>query len=87
MTNIPEADREYAKDPKNWNSVANLQLLNSYLNESKNDTPLKDWVQTNNITYDALFVPSGTSLKIEDFKKFNEARKAFIVEHLKKIIG
>ena len=51
------------------------------------DTPLKDWVQTNNITYDALFVPSGTSLKIEDFKKFNEARKAFIVEHLKKIIG
>ena len=87
MTNIPEADREYAKDPKNWNSVANLQLLNSYLNESKNDTPLKDWVQTNNITYDALFVPGGTSLKIEDFKKFNEARKAFIVEHLKKIIG
>ena len=87
IKNIPEADIEYAKDPKNWNSVANLQLLNSYLNESKNDTPLEEWVQTNNITYESLFVPNGTSLKIEDFKKFNEARKDFIVERLKKIIG
>jgi len=42
-----EEDFSFYSDPSNWNSVANLQLLNGTLNQSKLDTPLEDWVNIN----------------------------------------
>lgn len=74
-TFIPEADREYAADVKNWNSVANLQLLNETMNESKNDSPLVEWVTKNNIDKKTLYVNDATSLDIKDFKSFIIDRK------------
>lgn len=84
---IPEADREFAKDKKNWNSVANLQLLNGLMNESKKDSPLAEWVSKNNIDKKLLFVNDTTSLDIKDFKAFIVDRKAILNEYLKTIVG
>ena len=84
---IPEADREFAADIKNWNSVANLQLLNGLMNESKNDMPLVDWASKNNIEKKALFISDSTSLEIKDFKAFIIDRRVILKEYLKEIIG
>ena len=84
---IPEEDREFARDPKNWNGIANLQFLNGYLNKSKKDTPLDEWVEKCKIPRELLYVSDTTSLKIPDFKEFITDRKCKIKEHLKNIIG
>ena len=87
VASIPENDREFAADVKNWNSVSNLQLLNGLLNESKKDTSLADWVAKNNIEKKSLFVHDSTSLEVKDFKDFIIERRAILKEHLKRIIG
>ena len=87
VASIPENDREFAADVKNWNSVSNLQLLNGLLNESKKDTSLADWVAKNNIEKKSLFVHDSTSLEVKDFKNFIIERRAILKEHLKRIIG
>lgn len=87
VASIPENDREFAADDKNWNSVSNLQLLNGLLNESKKDTSLADWVAKNNIEKKSLFVHDSTSLEVKDFKNFIIERRAILKEHLKRIIG
>lgn len=84
---IPEEDREFARDPKNWNGIANLQFLNGYLNKSKKDAPLDEWVEKCKIPRESLYVSDTTSLKISDFKEFITDRKCKIKEHLKNIIG
>jgi hypothetical protein len=84
---IPEADREFASDIKNWNSVANLQLLNGLMNESKNDMTLVEWVAKNNIEKKSLFVSETTSLEIKDSKSFIIDRRAVLKEYLKEVAG
>ena len=84
---IPESDWEFACDPKNWNSVVNLQMLNGYLNESKKDKLLVDWVKEVAWTQDALYVYPTTSLAIKDFKNFIEDRKDRLTNHLKDIFA
>ena len=87
VASIPETDRDFAADVKNWNSVANLQLLNGLMNESKNDSPLAEWVSKNNIDKKTLFVNDTTSLDIKDFKAFIVDRKSVLKEYIKKIVG
>ncbi len=84
---IPEADRIFASDPKNWNGVANLQLLNSLMNESKKDIPLTDWVKKHGIDKKTLFINDDTSLEITDFKQFILERKKNLKFYLKNIVG
>lgn len=86
-SDIPDVDKEFASDPKNWNGIANLQLLNGLMNESKKDMPLKDWVSENNIDVKTLFVDSATSLELKDFRAFIKERRRKLKEQLKKIIG
>ena len=83
---IPYEVRDFAKQRKNWNGVANLQLLNGRQNESKNAKSLKEWVDAENKTYDDLFLSDGISLEIKDFKDFIIDRKTNIKRHIKKII-
>lgn len=83
---LPEEDREFAKDPKNWNSVANLQLLSGSLNISKNDMPLKKWVQKDPENHKVKFLSKGVSLDIKDFKKFITDRRVNIRKKIKDII-
>ncbi len=82
--NIPAQDINFAEDPINWNSVANLQMLNSLLNTSRKAAPLEEWhAEHPEIN---LYVDSDTSLNIKDFKKFIEVRRKNIREYLKKIL-
>lgn len=80
--NIPS---EYYTNPEYWNSVVNLQLLNSGLNESKNDTPLSDWIKNNNINIETQLIPSGASYDFRDFVTFYDERMKLLEERLKKI--
>lgn len=83
---IPKEDADFARNPKIWNGIANLQLLNGRLNSAKKDTSLSKWVQDNNITHTDLFLPNNTSLEIKDFANFIKDRKATIKEALKKLV-
>ena len=83
---IPNEYQEFASKSKNWNGVANLQLLNGRKNESKSDKFLKDWVLEENKTNKDLFLSDGISLEIEDFKTFIINRKRNIKNRIKSII-
>ncbi|MBQ7155439.1 MAG: DUF262 domain-containing protein [Synergistaceae bacterium] len=84
--NIPRTDWKFASDADNWDSVANLQLLDGLLNSSKNDTPLDEWADEQHISKHDLFVPDDTSLKIKDFRKFINARRKVLSKHLKALL-
>ncbi len=85
---LPEGVREFAKDPKNWNSVANLQLLSGSLNTSKKDMPLEKWVHKDPERHKVEFLTERTSLDIKDFKEFITNRRENLREAIRKrIIG
>ena len=79
-------DYKFYTDPNNWNSIVNLQLLNSLLNGSKLATPLDKWVKENNINLENQLIPTEVSLDIKDFRIFIEKRKALLTECLKKMV-
>lgn len=76
----------FYSDPANWNSVANLQLLNSIHNQSKQAKPLADWINQNNVDLDNQLLPKNVSYDIADFQTFIENRKTLLKGHLKSII-
>lgn len=82
------SDEEYAfyKDPLNNNSVLNLQLLNSSLNESKLDTPLIQWVKEKNIDLDNQLIPKDVCLDITNFKDFIDKRRKLLTQRLLSIV-
>lgn len=84
---IPEADRQFAEDKKNWNSVANLQLLDGLQNQSKKDSSLTDWVSRKSISKSKLFINDTTSLDIKDFKSFITDRKSILKANLRDVIS
>lgn len=81
-----EDDFNFYSDPLNWNSIANLQLLNGILNESKLASPLKDWVIENNIDKPNQLIPD-VSLEISDFKTFISERKKLLKKQLKNMVA
>ncbi|MDA3949465.1 MAG: DUF262 domain-containing protein [Spirochaeta sp.] len=76
------------QDPATWNTIPNLHLIPAGLNKSKNDTPLEEWIGsgTHALTKADLLIPAGTSLKLEDFPAFVEARRSLLLERIKKNI-
>ena len=85
-SNIPQQDWKFAQDPKNWNSVSNLQLLIWQINESKNDMPLIEWARKNNISKKSMYLSNNVSLDIKDFKSFISNRRKNIIKFLKNMI-
>lgn len=83
------SDEEYTfyKDPLNYNSILNLQLLNSSLNESKLDTPLIKWVKDKDVDLDTQLIPKNVSLEVRDFKAFFAERKKLLKSRLLSIVG
>ena len=75
---------EFYTDPKHWNSILNLQLLNSAMNQSKSDLPLIQWVNDNQVDSKMQLIPS-SNLDINDFKSFLEARRALLMERFRKM--
>ncbi len=82
--NLSVEQIHFYQDKKNYNSVANLQLLEESKNKSKNDASLADWA-SRNPTID-LYVDPTTSLDIMDFEDFIKVRKDNISKQLKRIL-
>ncbi|MBE7059472.1 MAG: DUF262 domain-containing protein [Ruminococcaceae bacterium] len=66
------------------NLLPNLQFLEGGENESKNKTPLKDWVADGN---SFEYRPDGVSLELKDFDEFFEARRILIKKELFGLFG
>lgn len=71
---------------KEWqrkrNLLPNLQFLEGTENESKNKTPLKQWVDSGGTI---AYLPNNVSLELKDFETFFSKRRALIKDELKKI--
>lgn len=80
----PEQEKIFKE---NYNTVANLQLLEDSKNKSKGDTPLIDWVANNAIQSSDMYVDSSASLDILQFEKFIESRKTNLTKKLKQVLG
>lgn len=66
------------------NLLPNLQFLEGRENESKNKTPLKDWIADGNTI---KFLPSGVSLELKDFDDFFTERRKLIRGELIRIFN
>ncbi len=69
---------------KKRNLLPNLQFLEGSENESKNKTPLKEWVDNGN-TFE--YRPAGISLELKDFDSFFETRRVLIKKELFGLFG
>ena len=85
--NLTSSQEEFYTDSKNYNSVANLQLLEESKNKSKSDLPLDMWVTNNAIQPADLYIDAGISLDIFEFEKFIENRKENLTKKLKTVLG
>jgi len=74
---------QFFTDPQNYNSVLNLQLLESAENASKNDASLADWAQSKGLKNYELLVEPDVSLDIKNFEAFIESRKRVLKDRLK----
>jgi len=81
-----DEDFNFYSDSKNWNGIANLQLLNGTLNQSKLASPLDSWVNANNIDKVTQLIPGDVSLNISDFKTFISKRKELLKTKLKNMV-
>ena len=52
------------------NTLANLQLLEGRENESKNATPLVDWLKITENSENAKYLPSDVSYELANFEEF-----------------
>ena len=82
----PELKAFYA-DKKNWNTLGNLQLLNSAENESKNHERLSSWLSRKPEYKSSIILPkdaAGNDIFADDkFKEFFEGRKKLLCKLLK----
>lgn len=78
-----------------YNSIINLQLLNSNDNQSKSKKSLDDWVQVEiankpqnwiNDFYDSHIIPTKISLDISNFQQFYDERKKLLINKLNQLI-
>ena len=84
---MDEDTYKFYKDKTNYNSVVNLQLLNEFVNESKNASSLKEWIENNNIDKKFHLIPEDVSLEIKDFKTFIEKRMVLLKKRLLEVVG
>ena len=69
-----------------WDSVLNLQLLDSRVNSSKGAASLADWAEKYKVTNNKLFVDDNVSLNLKDFREFVESREKNMLYCLKKLL-
>jgi hypothetical protein len=73
----------FYSEPKHWNSIANLHLLNDSQNISKNDHFLKEWIDDKNIHLTAKdLLVEGISLEFSEFKHFYVQRRLALKNRL-----
>jgi uncharacterized protein with ParB-like and HNH nuclease domain len=68
------------------NTLANLQLLEGRENESKNKTPLSNWLKVKTNAENTKYLPTGISYKLNNFDEFMEKRQELMSKELKHIL-
>lgn len=68
------------------NTLANLQLLEGRENESKNDTPLAEWLKVKENSENVKYLPVGISYELSNFEEFMEKRQELMSKALKSIL-
>ena len=68
------------------NTLANLQLLEGRENESKNATPLIDWLKVTENSENAKYLPGCISYELSNFEEFMEKRQELMSKALKDIL-
>ena len=68
------------------NTLANLQLLEGRENESKNATPLEDWLKEPENKDNVKFLPDGISYELSNFEEFMQKRQELMSKQLKDIL-
>lgn len=90
---IPESNLEFFTVPEWYNSIINLQMLDSNENMSKQDKSLQEWFEKETVDKDSdvlrdrCLIPSGVSLEFVDFKKFAKKREKLLAKLLKGKLG
>ena len=80
--------RSFYENPENWNGIANLHLLNSSKNKSKQDLPLDRWLaKQNGMKAEHLLIPTETNLAFDSFETFIDARTKCLKQRLNSLIG
>lgn len=79
--------RSFYADKRNWNTLGNLQLLNSSENESKNNERLSSWLARRPEYKSSIILPKdedGNEIYDDDkFKEFVTERKKILIKLLK----
>lgn len=68
------------------NTLSNLQLLEGRENESKNATPLVDWLKVAENNANAKYLPGDVSYELANFEEFMEKRQELTSKALKDIL-
>lgn len=75
----------------NWfdkrNSIPNLRILKGDENQSKNNTPIKEWINENPTYKDKFISEDHMDYSFENFEHFYEHRKSNIKKELIKKLG
>lgn len=86
ITIISEENKNYFMNPEIWNSIVNLQLLNSVMNESKGAMDLKNWIKENNIDKSSQLIPEDVDLDVKNFREFIEKRKELLKKRIRELV-
>lgn len=68
------------------NTLANLQLLEGRENESKNATPLVEWLKEPENKDNVKYLPDGISYDLSNFEEFMQKRQKLMSTQLKSIL-
>ena len=68
------------------NTLANLQLLEGRENESKNATPLVEWLKEPENKDNVKYLPKGISYELSNFEDFMQKRQELMSTQLKSIL-
>ena len=74
-------------DKAYWNTIINLQLLDESRNKSKQDMPLKDWVEAFKPDMDAQLIPRNVNLDTSDIDIFFKERKKLLAQKLRDVFS
>jgi uncharacterized protein with ParB-like and HNH nuclease domain len=92
---IAEADSEFYRNTKHWNSILNLAHLDENENKSKNDRPLADWtkieaarqkISVEKFCSDHLLPVDPALLAIGSFRKFIAERRKIVDKQLRDLL-
>ena len=84
---ISEEQYKQMTDKAYWNTIINLQLLDESRNKSKQDMPLKDWVETFKPDMDAQLIPRNVNLDTSDIDVFLKERKKLLAQKLRDVFS